>query len=74
MSRDKDFHYLKYIDNLKNQCFDTQVNGYGYPYFHRKFASYGAVNGPCFLVILGALIRHRIFTVYARIRAVISLW
>jgi hypothetical protein len=59
-----------------NTCI-SQVNRYGYLYFRRKFASYGAVNGPCFLVILGTVIRHRIlgriFTVYTRIRAVISL-
>jgi hypothetical protein len=59
------------------RCKPIQVNQYGYPYFHRRFASYGAVNGPYFLVIMGTVIRHRIqgriFRVYDSIRAVISL-
>jgi hypothetical protein len=44
-------NYKKYI---------TQVNQYGYPYFHRKFASYGTVNGSYLLVNLGTVIRHHI--------------
>jgi hypothetical protein len=61
----------------------TQINRYGYPYFHREFASYDAVNGPYFLVILDTVIRHRIrgriFTVYGPHRSTwefppIALW
>jgi hypothetical protein len=49
---------LKKIENAES--IQTQVYRYGYPYFHRKFATYGAVNGPYFLVILSTEIRHRI--------------
>jgi hypothetical protein len=56
---------------------NTQIDEYGYPYFHRKFASYGAVNGSYFFIISGTEIRCRlrcrIFNVYGRKDAVASL-
>jgi hypothetical protein len=55
----------------------TKIDEYSYPYFHRKFASYGTVNGSYFFVVSGTEIRcrvrYRIFNVYGRKGAVASL-
>jgi hypothetical protein len=42
------FHGIGFITTPAKPEKPAQVNRYGYPYFHRKFASYGAVNGPYF--------------------------
>jgi hypothetical protein len=40
---------------------DAQVNRYGYLYFHRKFASYGAVNGQYRSTWVTILFSHILF-------------
>jgi hypothetical protein len=37
--------YHTFQSHRRNIAANSQVNRNGYPYFHRKFASYGTVNG-----------------------------
>jgi hypothetical protein len=51
----------------------TQIDEYGYPYLHRKFASYGAVNGSYFFVISGIEMRCRIRIAQSKLRLVTDM-